>query len=349
MRIGPVTTLVALTTFHGMQGVNMRFASIGALAFSVFCSVSVAQEPDVKALAEKNIREHVAPNIIKNSRGRAASSEKDYQDRMDELIQSAKDAKILNKREVKVVEANPGEYRGWKFKSTLEKERKVKELEIRKLLGEPAGGRGEAPDGFHPLEVSGRFRHLYFSRLPDDWVVMVSTRHSEKIELTERVSDDVLHVNCRVTDKDPSQRFALHGLPKDLAESMEVGRNVVFYVLIHGTEKYESVTGERTLISLYYVDPKWANDRLDAVLDELNPEKPAKPKSLKRNWTSMDGKFKVEATPGTVTDDSVELVKDDGNKITVPLAKLSRNDAEWARAYKAAQGPLETVSQGDDF
>lgn len=51
-----------------------------------------------------------------------------------------------------------------------------------------------------------------------------------------------------------------------------------------------------------------------------------------RIWTDSTGKHKIEARLVSVTNDAVELEKADGAHISVPLAKLSKEDQEFVRS-----------------
>jgi len=50
-----------------------------------------------------------------------------------------------------------------------------------------------------------------------------------------------------------------------------------------------------------------------------------------RTWTDDTGKSAVEATFVELEEDQVTLKKKGGKKVTVPLARLSKNDQEWAK------------------
>jgi len=48
-----------------------------------------------------------------------------------------------------------------------------------------------------------------------------------------------------------------------------------------------------------------------------------------RTWTATTGQFRLEARFGGVLAGKVNLIKNDGSKIQVPLEKLSDTDREW--------------------
>jgi hypothetical protein len=50
-----------------------------------------------------------------------------------------------------------------------------------------------------------------------------------------------------------------------------------------------------------------------------------------RTWTDSTGKYKTEAKFGGVAFDKVTLIKRDGSKVQLPLAKLSDEDQKWIK------------------
>ncbi len=54
-----------------------------------------------------------------------------------------------------------------------------------------------------------------------------------------------------------------------------------------------------------------------------------------RTWSDSSGKFKVVAKLVEVGDDYVELEKEDGQLVTVPIARLSRSDLDFAKEQAA--------------
>lgn len=259
--------------------------------------------------------------------------------RIQRLIASAENAKPLGKKELKAAERDGTELDEdsaiWKFKNDVEKERRLLELQIRKQLIPPAPKvlTFSAPK---PLQASELKEKGCMRR------VAVATG----LSFAERISKDVIHVYAPIkvrAHKDDTgrvvtsetRRFALHFLPDDLAARLESNRPVSFNVLIYGHDTYESASGEKTIDRMGYVDDEFVRKM---IADIPKPEA-TKPITFSRSWASIDGKFKIEAKLDSVTNDSVVLVKPDGAKITVPLTKLSRDDSEWARAYRAATGP----------
>jgi hypothetical protein len=55
-----------------------------------------------------------------------------------------------------------------------------------------------------------------------------------------------------------------------------------------------------------------------------------------REWTSLDGKFKVKAELVDYSEDDIRLRNDEGKVIRVPLAKLKKKDVEFVRNNKLA-------------
>lgn len=61
---------------------------------------------------------------------------------------------------------------------------------------------------------------------------------------------------------------------------------------------------------------------------------PAAPPIAKRTWTSADVKFKVVATLQKIEGANVQLAREDGNVITVPLANLSVADKKYVETVR---------------
>jgi hypothetical protein len=67
-----------------------------------------------------------------------------------------------------------------------------------------------------------------------------------------------------------------------------------------------------------------------------------------RTWTDAQGR-KIEARMSGLDGDQVMLELKDGRKLPYPLAKLSAEDAHYARHFKAASPTGETATQGLNF
>jgi hypothetical protein len=74
-----------------------------------------------------------------------------------------------------------------------------------------------------------------------------------------------------------------------------------------------------------------ANGRTPASKTASDDKKPAQPQTELRTWSSKNGKFKVEARFVELQDDSVKLITDDGERLTVAIDKLSDGDQKVAR------------------
>ncbi|HMO12733.1 MAG TPA: SHD1 domain-containing protein [Pirellulaceae bacterium] len=61
---------------------------------------------------------------------------------------------------------------------------------------------------------------------------------------------------------------------------------------------------------------------------------PSLVESEMRVWTSANGKFTVRARLVAVSDDEVQLVKQDGDQVSVPLNKLSELDLAWLKSVR---------------
>ena len=66
-----------------------------------------------------------------------------------------------------------------------------------------------------------------------------------------------------------------------------------------------------------------------------------------RLWTDSTGKFKVEASFVEKKGDSVVLVKEDGKKLTIPIAKLCEADRSFLEGLEAANPFAEMDESGD--
>lgn len=70
-------------------------------------------------------------------------------------------------------------------------------------------------------------------------------------------------------------------------------------------------------------EARWEREKDEKELQELAP----KP----RTWTDSTGNYTVEATFVELEEEQVTLQKKGGKEVTVPLARLSKNDQEWAK------------------
>lgn len=70
------------------------------------------------------------------------------------------------------------------------------------------------------------------------------------------------------------------------------------------------------------------------------------PKSQLRTWSDASGKFKVTARLVSVTDENVVLQREDGQEITVPLARLSAADR---RFIETPASELAEAAAGEEF
>jgi hypothetical protein len=69
--------------------------------------------------------------------------------------------------------------------------------------------------------------------------------------------------------------------------------------------------------------------------DQLKPKKKAAPDAALRAWSSGGGKFTIKAKFVELKDGSVTLEKEDGETVTVPLARLGEADQKEARRLAA--------------
>ena len=72
-----------------------------------------------------------------------------------------------------------------------------------------------------------------------------------------------------------------------------------------------------------------------------------------RTWTDSTGKFKVKATLVDLLDDKVQLQREDGKTVEVPLERLSAEDREAAKAIfermKSQQGKAKSEGGKNPF
>ncbi len=78
------------------------------------------------------------------------------------------------------------------------------------------------------------------------------------------------------------------------------------------------------------------------------------PESERREWSDRSGKFRITATLQNVSDDKIELLKEDGKTISVPLNRLSDSDLAFIKniqdsavASKPSNVAERMVSSGD--
>lgn len=75
------------------------------------------------------------------------------------------------------------------------------------------------------------------------------------------------------------------------------------------------------------------------------PETPSQPYPT-RKWTDRTGKFSIDACYLSTNDDRAVLLKTDGKKIEVPIAKLSEVDGHYLRELSnAAESPFQEVAE----
>ncbi|MBN2022964.1 MAG: hypothetical protein JW809_09230 [Pirellulales bacterium] len=65
-------------------------------------------------------------------------------------------------------------------------------------------------------------------------------------------------------------------------------------------------------------------------------ENPFEPAKKTRTWSDNTGKFKIEAELVEVLEDAIRLKRPDGQEMTVPRARLSREDREYLRSLQQA-------------
>ncbi|MEE2639926.1 MAG: SHD1 domain-containing protein [Planctomycetota bacterium] len=84
---------------------------------------------------------------------------------------------------------------------------------------------------------------------------------------------------------------------------------------------------------------QYVNDLLKNVpADDLSPATPSGGSGMLRTWTSSDGKFKVEAELLSFDGVTVKLKKLNGDVISVPLNRLSRDDQSFASQKEKPAG-----------
>ncbi len=68
------------------------------------------------------------------------------------------------------------------------------------------------------------------------------------------------------------------------------------------------------------------------------PKTAARTEYETRTWKDESGKFSIEASFYSVTGENVKLLTSDGNRIEVPIGKLSEEDKEYIRAIFRTKG-----------
>lgn len=99
---------------------------------------------------------------------------------------------------------------------------------------------------------------------------------------------------------------------------------------------------EGTGQTLNYTTDRYRELPTDKPVPTKDGDKPAKngdkpagdAKGDFRTWTDITGKFRVEAKYVAIENDAVKLVRKDGTTFSVPLAKLSEADQEFAKNIK---------------
>jgi hypothetical protein len=291
----------------------------------------------ISAMVEKHVREVLIPAGYPAAAERSKmSGAKTPAQAIDALIAETEAAPIVSRREAR----KPREPDQLTFRNKREKDLRLLELQIRKQLIPSVSGAWEEPSP----------SHFKFSTLQDGTIAVIGSAAADgSLEFEQRADETTVHAYAE-TYTAKRQRYAIHGLPRPVADTLETGRPTKFTVLISGTDRYESVTGERTVVALYYVP----DDLVPSLYAKLVPAKDriattsAKTAPV-RTWTSSDGKYTVEGYAHSATNAKVTLIKADGSSIDVPLAKLSREDADWVKAFIEAQKPLELGGPSDAY
>ncbi len=100
---------------------------------------------------------------------------------------------------------------------------------------------------------------------------------------------------------------------------------------ITGTKQYTTVLGAtKTVLVLepYPIDTTLP-ERREKEIDSVKPEERQVGIAAPRQWTDATGKFKVNATFRGVIGGNVQLEREDGSKIGLPLEQLSNEDQQW--------------------
>lgn len=143
-----------------------------------------------------------------------------------------------------------------------------------------------------------------------------------------------------VSDRDTGPLQMLHKVPtKGLVDGeafrIEEQCRVPGLVEVYGTEQYRTITGaQKTVAALRWHD---VDDSVRSYLEPLKqpamkrsqPE--AKPPPSTRTWKDATGQFSVKAAFRGIIGGNVQLEREDGNKLSIPMDQLSDECQEWIR------------------
>jgi hypothetical protein len=115
---------------------------------------------------------------------------------------------------------------------------------------------------------------------------------------------------------------------------------IPYVVKVTGTKTYTTTEGAKStvvVIEPYIETEEERQAKIKESLEVKEKEKAEKERQAAieeakwRTWTDSTGKYKTEAKFGGVAFDKVTLIKRDGSKVQLPLAKLSDEDQKWIK------------------
>lgn len=92
-----------------------------------------------------------------------------------------------------------------------------------------------------------------------------------------------------------------------------------------GTRRYEAAIGSNTVFELKPIPEPLLKELYSKITDEV------KHPSRIRQWTDKTGKFSVQAELVSLEEKTATLKKTDGEKISLPLTRLSKTDREYCQ------------------
>ncbi len=215
------------------------------------------------------------------------------------------------------------------FKSKREKDQRLQTFDIARRLVSESVIKWKKPFVIPAGLLSEDGLYSFTANIP-------STTSRRGTDFEERIGPDSIHAYVYLADGE-LVRVCIKGMPNDIAAKFETKQLVTFLGLVEGTETYQSVSGERTVRIVHYVDKSKVNRLIETTVPKEDRVR-RQFSSPRRTWTSVDGKFTTEATLENATLNEISLKKDDGKSTVVPLVKLSENDRNWLDSFDLAKG-----------
>lgn len=141
--------------------------------------------------------------------------------------------------------------------------------------------------------------------------------------------------------------FWLSGPTTGYVDDSKVSLEGVFE--ISGTHRYATVTGApKTVYKLKKFELEPHLPAPENEIEELPSHNQKEAGFEIREWKDTSGKFRIDAKLVSVSNDAVVLLKQDGKKITVPLATFSREDISYLSSIASEKTPASHRAPGRD-